>query len=98
MQPVDGDYGFDPDSLRFDTLGEYDVVTYEGASLDESPWRPGHPQLPVLTKWFLLPDETKIEEVVVTPTDWEAFPGTYLWSGNPATGRGVAIPRPSCDR
>ncbi|MBU1700198.1 MAG: hypothetical protein KJ970_13895 [Candidatus Eisenbacteria bacterium] len=75
---VGTDYDFDPRLVHIESIGDYDRITYEGAEQDYSQRRIGHPQLPILGKWFILPDQMKIERLDVTVARWDTLPGTYL--------------------
>jgi hypothetical protein len=71
-------YSFDPRSVRIDETDRgYHRIQYEGAGMDRSRSRAGSPQLPITTKTFVLPDETKIRQIELTVTDWDTIPGTY---------------------
>lgn len=58
--------------------GHYDIVGYVGADPDWAHDRIGYPQLPVLAIRFLLPRETRLEDVRVTVLEADTLRGTYL--------------------
>jgi hypothetical protein len=60
--PITGQYTFDPRDVHIDPLGDFHRITYEGGRVDLSDRPAGHPQLPVLSKWLILPDETSISD------------------------------------
>ncbi len=58
-------------------MGEYDLITYDGAVLDADQSRIGYPALPVLSYHFLLPPETKVDDLTVSVRSREDLLGTY---------------------
>lgn len=74
-----GQYGFNEADVHTERAGDYDQVSYRGAiPYDEDESRLGQPILPVVLKWFILPDGTKIDSFHVTVASWTTLPGRYL--------------------
>ncbi len=58
--------------------GDFVEVGYRGAEPDRDPRRLGHPSLPFFTRHFILPPETRVDELIVTVRSVEAYPGSYV--------------------
>ncbi len=58
--------------------GAYDRVEYDGARADYDPRLYGYPELPVFIHRFLLPPETRIEELLFTNIETETLEGEFL--------------------
>ena len=69
---------FNAEEVQIESNADYDVITYTGGGLDRAESRAGAPQLPIVVRWFLLPPDTKVDEIQFTATSWDTLPGTYL--------------------
>lgn len=75
---VEQGFEFSVQNVEITTRGEYGLISYRGAGMDDDQRRTGHPALPVITARFLLPPETKVEQLSVNVTDRVQLEGRYL--------------------
>ncbi len=68
------------ETITFETEGNFsnadgfDVITIPGADLTAIP---GHPQLPVITKHFLIPLDASVTNIEIIRTEEEVLPGSF---------------------
>lgn len=72
-------FEFDRSSVQIVPASEgFHQIRYEGARFEHGGSRAGRPELPVAAKWFILPDNTQIDDLEVTVAQWDTIPGRYV--------------------
>lgn len=84
--PIEYKLAVSPEDVRVEPADEYIRVQIVKENQDSDPVRAGEPQLPVVVRWFILPDHCKVADLAVTTEDMVAIPGNCIPEPIPGDG------------
>lgn len=76
-QTLDHTFTISDRDVVIEAMGDYSQVTIRGEDLDSDPSRAGQPRLPIILKWFILPDHCKISAFTATSSDPTTLSGSH---------------------